>query len=219
MAKVLSRSGILAKLKWSVTARDNPRYEAPSWDEIYDMLTGLAGRVKKSGFKPDVIVGVSRGGWPPARVMSDLLENQNLANIKVVFYKDIGVRNKKPVITQPVSSAIYRKQVLVVDDVSDTGHSLRVVSNHLHEKGARGVKVCTLYFKPKSIFIPDFYARKTSKWVIFPWERMEAVRLLSKKAGSKSDLSNSVTRQLKGSGMSLRLTNRLLRLASDARTN
>src|SRR6058998_427905 len=98
----------------------NLKFEAPSWDEIYSMMLRLARRVRESHFEPEVIVGVSRGGWPPARIMSDLLENQNLANMKVVFYRDIGLRNKRPVITQPVSPRVKGKRVLVVDDVSDT---------------------------------------------------------------------------------------------------
>src|SRR6266849_6799526 len=151
----------------------NPKFEAPSWDEIYSMMMRLARRVRESRFEPEVIVGVSRGGWPPARIMSDLLENQNLANMKVVFYRDIGLRNETPVITQPVTSRIKGKRVLVVDDVSDTGHSLKLVHAHLRKKGASKVKVCTLYLKPGSVFIPDFYARETKKWIIFPWERLE----------------------------------------------
>src|SRR5438046_10094998 len=95
------------------------------------MLLDLARQIKKDRYKPEIIVGVSRGGWPPARVMSDLLQNPNLANMKVDFYKDIGVRNKKPRITQPVTMEVVGKRVLVVDDVSDTGHSLRVVGDHL----------------------------------------------------------------------------------------
>lgn len=193
----------------------NRRYEVPTWDQVYDMLVDLAGQVKESGFRPEVIVGVSRGGWPPARVMSDLLENQNLANMKVVFYKGIGARNKRPIITQPATSAVKGRRVLVVDDVSDTGHSLRVVSTHLLRKGATELKVCTLYLKPKSIFVPDFYSRKTGKWVIFPWERFEAVTLLTKKAGPEASVLRFVGRELKGSGMSVRLIKRLLRLAND----
>src|SRR6266849_903660 len=157
----------------------NPKFEAPSWDEIYSMMMRLARRVRRSGFSPEVIVGVSRGGWPPARIMSDLLENQNLANMKVVFYKDIGVRNRAPVITQPVTSEVTGKRVLVVDDVADSGLSLREVSKHLKRKGARDIKVCTIYLKPKSVFTPDFYARKTTKWVFFLWERLETLRMIS----------------------------------------
>src|SRR6266699_3488305 len=96
------------------------------------MLLDLAQQIRRDGYKPEVIVGVSRGGWPPARVMSDLLQNPNLANMKVEFYKDIGVRNKKPRITQPATMEVVGKRVLVVDDVSDTGHRTPSLY-HLHE--------------------------------------------------------------------------------------
>ncbi len=197
----------------------NPKFEAPSWDEVYSMMLRLAKRVKESRFEPEVIVGVSRGGWPPARIMSDLLENQNLANMKVVFYRDIGLRNKKPLITQQVSSGIKGKRVLVVDDVSDTGHSLKVVYAHLKTKGARSVRVCTLYLKPGSIFTPQFYAKKTAKWIIFPWERMESIRLISKKLGGQSISVTRVIRELKNSGVDPALIRRLMVLSSDPRGN
>lgn len=193
----------------------NPRFEAPSWDQVYEMLVKLALLVKSSGFRPEVIVGVSRGGWPPARVMSDLLANPNLANMRVVFYKDIGLRNRRPVITQAVTSDVRGKRVLVVDDVSDSGHSLRVVSNHLRGKGAGNVKVCTLYVKPHSIFVPDYYARKTRKWVIFPWERLEAVRLIAKRVKPNGRKAASVVRTLRGSGLDSKLVRQLLRMSLD----
>jgi len=60
-------------------------------------------------------------------MMSDLLQNSNLANMKVEFYKDIGITSKKPEITQPVTSIVKGKRVLVVDDVADTGHSLSLI--------------------------------------------------------------------------------------------
>ncbi len=183
------------------------------------MLLRLANRIRKSGYAPDVIVGVSRGGWPPARIMSDLLENQNLANMKVVFYKDIGVRNHAPVITQPVTAEVAGKRVLVVDDVSDSGLSLRTVCRHLKEKKARDVKVCTIYLKPHSVFTPDFYSRKTSRWVIFPWERLETLRLLLRKLGKDSSGHVKLLAVLRGSGMSPSLIKRLMTLTNDLGKN
>ena len=189
----------------------NPKYVAPSWDDVYDMTIELARQVKGSGYSPQVIVGVSRGGWPPARVMSDLLENPNLANMKVEFYKNIGVTAQRPKITQPVTSEVVGKRVLVVDDVADSGRSLRVISKHLGRKGAREIRVCTLYMKPKSIFKPDHYARTTSKWVIFPWERLEAIHLIKRNLSSAGK-TNRVIRELKGSGLSASLIRKLLAL-------
>lgn len=192
----------------------NPRYVAPTWDDVYGMMIELAREIKESGYAPQVIVGVSRGGWPPARIMSDLLENSNLANMKVEFYKNIGLTAKRPRITQPVTSEVVEKRVLVVDDVADSGHSLLVASKHLRQKGARELRVCTLYLKPKSIFKPDHYARTTSKWVIFPWERLEAIKLIKRNLHSEGKTVN-VIRELKGSGLTAPLIRRLLALDHD----
>ena len=79
------------------------KFEAPSWSRIYDMLLDLAGRIRKDGFKPDIIVGISRGGWPPARVLSDLLSNPNVANVRAEFYLGIAETGSEPTLTQPVS--------------------------------------------------------------------------------------------------------------------
>jgi hypoxanthine phosphoribosyltransferase len=186
----------------------NPKYVAPSWDDVYDMMIELARQIKGASYSPEVIVGVSRGGWPPARVMSDLLENPNLANMKVEFYKNIGITAKRPKITQPVTSDIVGKRVLVVDDVADSGHSLRVTVKHLTRKGAREIRVCTLYMKPKSIFKPNHYAKKTSKWVIFPWERLEAIHLIKRNLKSGGN-TRGVIRELKGSGLGASLIRKL----------
>ncbi len=178
------------------------------------MLLSLAKKIKMSGYTPDVIVGVSRGGWPPARIMSDLLENSHVANMKVEFYKDIGLRSKKPVITQPVTAEVTGKRVLVVDDVADSGHSLKVVANHLKRKRAKELKVCTIYMKPQSVFRPDFYVKETRKWIIFPWERLEAVRLIARRFNSNRAKLSSVTKELKHSGISKRLVEELWSIVS-----
>src|SRR5215831_14888540 len=177
------------------------KYLAPSWDEIYELMITLSEKVRASTFKPDVIVGVSRGGWPPARIMSDLLSNAHVANIRVEFYTDIGVRSKKPQITQPLTSDVQDRKVLVVDDVADTGLSLRAVMSHVRRKGATDARACTIYYKPHSVFVPDYYAKETSSWVIFPWERLETIRLLSKNYKKNADHARFVEEELRGSGI------------------
>src|SRR5947208_11423774 len=164
------------------------------------MILDLERQIKKDRYKPEIIVGVSRGGWATARVMSDLLQNPNLANMKVEFYKDIGVRNKKPRITQPVTMEVVGKRVLVVDDVSDTGHSLRVAANHLRRKPVKELRVCTIYMKPQSIYRPDYYSRTTRKWIIFPWERLEAGHIISKRYRYNTTKVSSTVRALTANG-------------------
>ena len=82
---------------------DNLKFEIPSWNPIYTSLLNLAVTIRKSGFDPDVIVGVSRGGWLPFRIMSDLLENPRLAYVTAEFYDGVAENKKEPTIMQPVS--------------------------------------------------------------------------------------------------------------------
>jgi hypoxanthine phosphoribosyltransferase len=140
-------------------------FEAPSWDEIYDMLLALADMIRRDGFSPNVIVGVSRGGWPPARVMSDLLGNVELANVRVEFYRGVAETGSKPIITQPLSMPVKGKKVLIMDDVADTGKSLELVKKHVLEHKVSEVKIATIYYKPWSIIMPDYYIRVTRRCV------------------------------------------------------
>jgi len=188
-------------------------YEVPSWDEVYKMLLALALSIRKSGFKPELIVGVSRGGWAPGRILSDLLENPHTANIKVEFYVGIGKTGRKPIVTQPISEDISKKHVLLVDDVADTGESLRVALDHVQEKGAGLVKTATVYYKPHSTFKPDFFASTTSNWIIFPWERLEATQLLIGEAKKEGRNLNSVRSILRKHGFDDKTVDLLFELA------
>ncbi|MDH5390949.1 MAG: phosphoribosyltransferase [Candidatus Bathyarchaeota archaeon] len=185
-------------------------FEIPSWDQIYELLLNLASTVRKTGFKPEIIIGVSRGGWPPARVMSDLLENPNVANVAAEFYIGVAETKGKPVITQPVSVSVEGKRVLAVDDVADTGESLRLVRSYLEEQGATEVKTATIYYKPWSVIIPDYYEKETRSWIIFPWERKETVRKIVEKCKRRGNSIDTAKEKLVSSGLERKLVERFI---------
>jgi hypoxanthine phosphoribosyltransferase len=193
---------------------DTRNYVAPSWDEVYAMLLDLALKIRRSGFKADVIVGVSRGGWAPARILSDLLENTRTANIKIEFYTGLAKTATKPIVTQPISDVIAHKNALVVDDVSDTGESLKVALGHLLKMGAASVKAVTIYYKPHSVFKPDYFAKLTSDWIVFPWERLETTRLLLDEAKAAGRDIESVRRILRKCDFSETTIDSLFQLAN-----
>jgi len=185
-------------------------FEIPTWNEIYHMLLNLAEKIRKNGFRPDIIVGISRGGWPPARIMSDLLENPELANVRVEFYLGVAETKKEPVITQSVSMPVKAKKVLILDDVADTGKSLQLAKKHVTEQGAEEVKVATIYYKPWSVIVPDYYEKKTEKWVVFPWERKETVRNLVKNCKKEGIPIEKVKEKLVEKGMDQDLVERFI---------
>ena len=186
-------------------------FEIPTWDRIYEFLLSLAEKIREDKFKPDVIVGVSRGGWPPARVMSDLLENPEIANVKAEFYLGVAQTKGEPLITQPVSVSVRNKEVLLMDDVADTGKSLRLVRAHLKEKGATEVKIATIYYKPWSVVIPDYYEKETSSWIIFPWERKETIKNVIKRYKKEEKSVEEAKDKLVSSGLDSKLVERFVR--------
>lgn len=158
------------------------------------MLLSQSQRIRRSGFNPEIIVGVSRGGWIPARVLSDLLQNPNLANMKVESYSGIGEAKESPMLTQCLSVDVKGKKVLVVDEISDSGKSLKRVTAHVAEQRASEVKTATLYCKPWTTPKPDYCRKKTCCWIVFPWEINESVKLIcqsynSNPAGLKAELT------------------------------
>lgn len=186
-------------------------FEVPSWNEVYAMLLNLAEKIRKDGFKPDIIVGVSRGGWPPARVLSDLLGNPNLANVKAEFYVGVAETKGEPTLTQPISMNVEGKQVLTVDEVADTGKSLKLVKEHIVGQGGKEVRIATVYYKPWSIVKPDYYEKETEHWVVFPWEVKETVRKIVKKCKENGKPVGLEATKLAKAGVPAELVERFLK--------
>ena len=182
------------------------------------MLLRQSAAICKSGFKPDVIVGVCRGGWLPARVLSDLLENKNLANVKAESYTGIGEANGHPDLTQCLSVDVAGKTVLIVDEVADSGRSLKLVVNHFYERSAKSVKTATLYYKRCCAFKPDFYAAETDCWVVFPWEIKETLREILDAHKNDADKTEGEVKKLAAAGVPKRLITRFLKEFSETKT-
>lgn len=186
-------------------------FEVPTWNQVYCMLLNLADKIRRNEFKPDIIVGVSRGGWPPARVLSDLLGNPNVADVRVEFYVGVAETKGEPTLTQPVSVPVAGKKVLVVDEVADTGKSLKLVKEHIMAEDAAAVKIATVYQKPWSIIKPDYYEKETCCWIVFPWERKETVRKILRKCKEKGVRFEKEEAKLVEVGMPARLVKRFLK--------
>ena len=185
----------------------------PSWDEVCNLADELAEQIRKK-FAPDVILGVARGGLIPARLISDFLNVPTLLTVGVAFYTDIGRTGKQPRITQPLPSHITGKHILVVDDVADTGRSLEVVVAEL-KKDQLDLRTATLYQKPWVEFKPDFYAKETDAWIVFPWEHRETVRKIVGRVASACKDLKEVEDQLVSAGMKRPLAHSLVKHAAE----
>ncbi|NOZ82288.1 MAG: phosphoribosyltransferase [Euryarchaeota archaeon] len=161
------------------------KYLRLSWEDIERQCVELARMLKRSKVNAEMIIGISRGGLVPARLLSDLLDNHELHTMRVKFYTGIGKVGDKPVILHPTQVDVTGRSVLLVDDIADSGRSLRTAKEHLEKRGAGEIVVATLMKKPGSVITPDFYVQETDAWVIFPWEARETARLIASSAESR----------------------------------
>ncbi len=151
-----------------------------SWSDVYNLTLRLSEKIYSSGFKPDMIVGIARGGWIPARILSDVLYADTLQNIRIEYYTDVGVKGREPRITQPLSGTLEGKSILLVDEVADTGESLRHAINYVNDLGVEEQHSAVLHLKPTSCVTPDYYVVKTTSWTVYPWENRESIIALVK---------------------------------------
>jgi hypoxanthine phosphoribosyltransferase len=185
-------------------------YEVPTWNQIYEMLIDQSDKIRKTSYQPDIIVGVARGGLVPARILTDLLETPQVATIRIEFYADIGQPSVQPILKQPLTIPVNGKKILIVDDISDSGQSLKMAKQHLTEKGAAETRIATLYAKPTTQTMPDYVEKTAERWIVFPWEIKETLRSILQKQQGKRAANQELVKLVKA-GLPKQLTERILK--------
>lgn len=148
----------------------------PTWDEIEKAMLHVAEQAVDSGFVPEVIVAIPTGGVVPSKLLKDILNIERIRYIEIKLYKNVGKKDVKPVVKSVCVDDIEGKDVLVVDDVADSGETLEAVSNVLSMFNPKSVKYATVYIKPWARKYPDFYYKMIDKWIVFPWDKWDVVR-------------------------------------------
>lgn len=144
----------------------------------------LAKLIMDSGYEPNYIVAIWRGGTPVGMAIQEFftynkIETDHIA-IKTSAYGK-GIENMKEKISVNGLGYIVNKvnshdKLLIIDDVYDTGLSVNEVIKKIKikaRKNAPEIKIATVYYKPsnnKTQIKPDFYIHETNKWIVFPHE-------------------------------------------------
>ena len=152
-------------------------------DQLLKDSYNLAWKIFESGFKPDYIIGVWRGGAPVGIAVQEFLDFLDIPSdhiaIRTSYYSGIESR-KDEVQVFGLNYVIKRLKsedsLLIVDDVYDTGMSVNKVVSDLEsacKKNTPEIRIATPYFKPsknKTDRIPDYYIHETDQWLVFPHE-------------------------------------------------
>lgn len=153
------------------------RCELVSWGRFHALARRLARRIHAAGYRPDIIVAIGRGGYMPARILSDFLDVLDLASFKIEHYHATR-KGRQAIVRHPLPCELGGRRVLLVDDVTDSGDTFSVALEHLAAHGPPlETRTAVLHHKVVSPYVPDFYAQKMVKWrwIIYPWAVAEDV--------------------------------------------
>jgi hypoxanthine phosphoribosyltransferase len=147
-----------------------------NWEYIYGLCRTVSTEVKRSEFEPDVIVALARGGWFAGRCICDFLGLDDLTSLKMEHYVGTAQKTGEPQIRYPMpEGSVEGKDVLIIDDIADTGGSIERAHEYVTERGAGEVHTATLQLLQTSEFEPDFIGERLEEWtwVVYPWNFIE----------------------------------------------
>lgn len=148
----------------------DPEREILTWQRFGEANRELAAIIHLSGYRPDLVVAIARGGMLFAGGLAYALGIKACDALNIEFYTGIGETLAKPEVLKPLldAEALDGARVLLVDDVADSGKTLRLAVDLLDERAAE-VRSAVLYTKPTTIIQPDYTWAETAKWITFPW--------------------------------------------------
>jgi len=177
-----------------------------SWQEIVDWSYGLAERIIDSGYRVDVIIAIARGGLVPSRILADRLGVVDVISLKVEHWVQTASRNPEARIKYPYTVDLSGKNVLIVDDIADTGDSLILAKDYAKRNfKPEDIRTATLQVITQTTkYVPDYYYLEVKDWAwfMYPWNYWE-------------DLINLV-KKLKESGVNIKNMDELKRAYVDS---
>ena len=159
---------------------DNLTYRNVSWEYQEDMCADIYENMLRKNYRPDAIIGLLRGGVVPARLFADYFDiTLDFFALDAKLYNGIAEPGEEVKI-KPFFGDIKGKKVLIVDDIWDTGETMRAVLKYLKNEY---LHTATLFKKNGSEGSPDFYCETANidEWIIFPWDKRETKRLKHEK--------------------------------------
>jgi uncharacterized protein len=154
-----------------MTETTTPERVVVSWDDLDRLVGELAERLAPRRF--DVMLAITRGGLVPAGMLAYRLRIRNILVAAVEFYDDEGRPGPRPAFLQfPADPLLRGQQVLVVDEVWDSGTTIHAVTERVRQAG--GIPTTfVVHWKPERSVVPgtpDVHAVTTATWVVYPFK-------------------------------------------------
>jgi hypoxanthine phosphoribosyltransferase len=161
-----------------------------NWDYIYGLCRDVSDQVKAAPFEPEVVVALARGGWFGGRCCCDFLGLDDLTSLKIEHYVGTAKKTGEPVVRYPMpEGSVEGKDVLVVDDIADTGESLMRATEYVQDREPNDIRTATLQLLGTSEFEPDFIGERLDRWawIVYPWNFVEDLLELIEGVMEKDD--------------------------------
>jgi len=157
------------------------------WKQYNSIVEKLAINIFDSGFKPDLLIGIMRGGAPIIDVLSRVFKTK-CAYLAVESYTGENIEDQQGelIFSRELSSTVQNMSgnILLCDDLSDTGvtltRSIEWLKNYKQLKNKiKLIKTAVLWKKADSTFEPDYCAQRLNDnpWIVQPFEKYEEIRI------------------------------------------
>ncbi|WP_135667088.1 phosphoribosyltransferase [Halorhabdus rudnickae] len=161
-----------------------------NWEYIYGLCRDVSDDVKADDFEPDVVVALARGGWFAGRILCDFLGLDDLTSLKIEHYVGTAAKADEPEVRYPMpEGSVEGKDVLIIDDIADTGQSIEHATEYVQDRDPNAVRTATLQLLQTSEVEPDFVGERLEEWtwVVYPWNFIEDMIDLIESVMEKAD--------------------------------
>lgn len=178
-------------------------------DELLLDSFKLAEQIYQRKFKPHFIIGVWRGGAPTGIAVQEYLDYMGIETdhiaIRTSSYYGINKQSKEIKVhglDYVIDNVEEDEELLIVDDVFDSGRSVKAVINEIKKRARRNtphtIKVACPWYKPErnqTDIKPDFYVHATDKWLVFPHE-LKDMSIQEIAEGKGSEIADTLSRAM-----------------------
>ncbi len=148
-----------------------------TWQDVERAALRIVHKMQAEGFQPDIIISLARSGLIPAALISYCIGNKQLYTIKADFSKTqtngkIQDLRSRPILSQRIKRSLKGLKILVVDEMTVSGETLKLVSVYLKTKRPKEVRYAVLYKQPWTQFKPDYFGKLIRQWPLYPWKEL-----------------------------------------------
>ena len=146
-----------------------------SWSALGEKIQHLCGQVSDRDHRPEVVIGISRGGLILAQCLAHALDTKEcycigiFRNTSETKYSERGQPTFKWGLSEDI---VNNKSVIIADDIAGDGGTLKSAAEYLIELGAASVTTCVIVKNKGCRKDPDYFSTEVDDWVVFPWEQL-----------------------------------------------